>query len=170
MDNPAENGLDLTPQVPATVASVTCSPMDGVLEELGIVWSSVSLLSPEGQALLECVVSFASLDKEEMYGHEYDLVAAMIQKPRGADPKTGEVYTVPATTLLFGCGSTARFGSAGVLKSLAVLLMSRLPGPLIPPIRVRLKQTKMASGHPWLTFHRVVNAIDPVQTKGVKRA
>lgn len=163
------NGLAAQSERPAPPAlAVDASPLENAINSLGIIWCNVPLTSDEGIMLLEASVVETTIVKKARFGDGYHLVAALIRKPSGSNPVTGEVYTAPWTTLLMSDGETMGFGSQGVVDTLAILTMNRPAGIFSPPILMSVEEIDCANTHRRIVLRRVRTEPADVAKKGGK--
>lgn len=111
------------------------------------VLSNIAQDDPDGDALFMRTLGEADYAAEDMFGIEFELTRWIVMPVTWESDDNGEARQGLRTILIDSQGRTASFGSDGIVKSLDMLIARRGPGPWNPPIKIKLAQIKLKSGH-----------------------
>lgn len=140
MSNP-DNALVPSQQQPAPVADAKPAPQSWQLDQAGAnFWSNIDEATQQGKYLTLKCEGQADCKADDVINKVWQTKWLFAKPASKTDDKTGEVNDYILTVLVTPDGRTLSFGSAGVLRSLAVLVRLYGKGPWDPPLPLTLKQ------------------------------
>jgi hypothetical protein len=110
---------------------------------------------PDHQDLIARAMNGRCLAADDVINLPMDLVAAICHPAESVDEETGEVSTWPRTVLVLADGTLVAFGSRGIVKALQMLTRFHGRGPWYPPVKVVLRQQKVAENKRWYYLEQV---------------